>query len=112
MNYLNKFNEAKRSRKSDELQILEKEMIKLKEKFQIIFRLNYDWKEINEDVYKDFKKVVKELGGYFYSDPSTEGSDCYGIIISKKSMSKADLNLLEEISDEIIDEDGDPNFCF
>lgn len=49
-----------------------------------------DWKD-TEDLVDGFIEVIKKLGGYVYQDPTCEGSDTYGFIVSDKKLKKKDI---------------------
>lgn len=63
--------------------------------------MTYDWKEISEQVIKLLEKTIKSLGGYLQDDPTYEGSDSYGFIISKKPISEEKLREYADLINEL-----------
>ena len=55
--------------------------------FDVIEIVSFDWKEISEDVIELMERTIEALGGYLQHDPTYDGSDTYGFIISKKPIS-------------------------
>lgn len=47
------------------------------------------------------EKTIKSLGGYLQDDPTYEGSDSYGFIISKKPISREELEKYAEFTQEL-----------
>lgn len=48
-------------------------------------------------------ETPEALGGYLQHDPTYDGSDTYGFIISKKPISKAKLKEYADITEELND---------
>ena len=64
-----------------------------------------DWKDI-DGLADAFKEALSILGIYMYDDPSTEGSDWYGFILSKRKLSKDELkSIVRDLSG--VDEEGE-----
>ncbi len=103
------FNEAKSNKMEKKVakkaQIAEiKSRIKSFEKeFDVIEIVSFDWKEISEDVIELMERTIEALGGYLQHDPTYDGSDTYGFIISKKPISKAKLKEYADITEELND---------
>ena len=55
------------------------------------FTIAADWKD-TESLINGFKKAIQKLGGKVYVNPNFNGSDSYGFIISKKPMTKSEIN--------------------
>lgn len=49
-----------------------------------------DWKDIN-GLAESFTKVLEHYGLYVYEDPTTEGSDWYGYVVSDIELNKKEL---------------------
>jgi len=54
-----------------------------------------DWKQ-PEEVIEQLLEVISELGGYTYQLPTCEGSYTYGIIVSKKKLSKKKISKIDK----------------
>jgi len=105
MKYLKLINEEfPKPRKSYSASELEEKIKDLEEQIEdcdVISHETFDWKEIDEDVVKRWKKSVEALGGYLTEDPSYEDSDEYGFYISKKPIDKSLLKQLMRFNDEL-----------
>jgi len=55
--------------------------------------ISWDWKESPSE--QDLKRIAEFFGGYVYSDPALEGSDCYGYIFSKTPLTPEQLKQIE-----------------
>ena len=105
MKYLKLINEEfPTPRKSYSVSELEEKIKDLEEQIEdcdVISHEEFDWKEIDGDVVKKWKKSVEALGGYLTEDPNYEGSDSYGFYISKKPIDKNLLKQLMRFNDEL-----------
>lgn len=75
----------------EQIKIVRKEIEKLNKEidsYGIIGQFVYDWKEVHDNVLKDWKKTVEKLGGHFTFDPTSEGSDAYVFYITKNKLNK------------------------
>lgn len=52
-----------------------------------------DWKD-TEGMAESFKEALEKMGKFVYGDPSSEGSDWYGYIISDVELSEKELKKL------------------
>jgi hypothetical protein len=84
---------------------IEKEISDFEKKYQIISHCFFDWKQIDEEVINEWKRTIKKIGGFFYNDKSTDGSDTYGFFISKKQIPTKELNRRCKLENELIDAD-------
>jgi hypothetical protein len=50
-----------------------------------------DWRDLGDEALKDLKAGLKKLGLFVYVVPGTEKSDASCLVISKKTMTKAQL---------------------
>jgi hypothetical protein len=105
---IQKFNEASKSNKAErraekraKIAEINAKINVFKKEFDVIEIVDYDWKEISEDVIKMLEKTIKSLGGYLQDDPTYEGSDTYGFIISKKPISKEKLREYADFIEEL-----------
>ena len=105
MKYLKLINEEfPKPKKSHSVSELKEQIKKLEDQIEdcdIISHESFDWKEIDGDVLKKWKKSVEALGGYLTEDPSYEGSDAYGFYISKKPIDKKILKQLMKFNDDL-----------
>lgn len=104
MNRIKSFNESKAERKAAKkakIAEIKSKINDFKREFDVIEIVTYDWKEISEQVIKLLEKTIKSLGGYLQDDPTYEGSDSYGFIISKKPISKEKLREYADFIDEL-----------
>lgn len=104
---IQKFNEASKTTKAErraekraKLAEINAKINAFKKEFDVIEIVDYDWKEISEEVIKTMEKTIKSLGGYLQDDPTYEGSDTYGFIISKKPISKEKLREYADLIEE------------
>ena len=107
MKYLKLINEEfPKPRKSYSVSELEEKIKDLEEQIEncdVISHEEFDWKEIDGDVVKKWKKSVEALGGYLTEDPSYEDSDEYGFYISKKPIDKKILKQLDKLYNDLED---------
>ena len=104
---IQKFNEASKTTKAErraekraKFAEINAKINAFKKEFDVIEIVDYDWKEISEEVIKMLEKTIKSLGGYLQDDPTYEGSDTYGFIISKKPISKEKLREYADLIEE------------
>lgn len=103
---IQKFNEAsstkagRRAEKRAKIAEINAKINTFKKEFDVIEIVDFDWKEISEEVIKMLEKTIKSLGGYLQDDPTYEGSDSYGFIISKKPISKEKLREYADLIEE------------
>jgi hypothetical protein len=50
-----------------------------------------DYNSLDDDVVKDLKKILKNLGIFVYETPSSKGTDTWALVFSKNSMTSAQL---------------------
>jgi len=53
--------------------------------------LYFDWKEFSPEAEKQLRKVLNKFGILVYNDPTTEGMDGYGFILSTEALSNKKL---------------------
>lgn len=58
---------------------------------KITTEVSADWKDI-DGLSNEFSKAVSLIGGYCYEDPTLEGSDMYGFIVSNKPLTEEEIN--------------------
>jgi hypothetical protein len=104
---IRKFNEAKttkaerKAERKAKIAAINAKIDAFKKEFDVIEIVDYDWKEISKDVINLLEKTIKSLGGYLQDDPTYEGSDSYGFIISKKPISREELEKYVEFTQEL-----------
>jgi hypothetical protein len=54
--------------------------------------LVFDHSDFSDEAERELKSKLKKIGVYVYNHPATKDSDMYGFIISKKPLSRKDLN--------------------
>jgi uncharacterized protein YaaR (DUF327 family) len=107
---IQKFNEASKTTKAErrdekraKIAEIKAKINDFKKEFDVIEIVSFDWKEISEEAIKMLEKTIKSLGGYLQEDPTYEGSDSYGFIISKKPISKEKLREYADFIEELYD---------
>ena len=77
-----------------------KKLLEIKSKIEKISGSDFvsvssDWKDI-EGFVDDLKDGIQQLGLYIIDDPLHEGSDSYGVLISKTPITEEDLKKYKE----------------
>lgn len=86
----------KKLSKKEQVKILRQQIKDIDDQIKksgVIGTFVYDWKEVDDNVLKDWKKTVQKLGGHFTFDPTCEGSDTYVFLVTRN---KLDRNLLKK----------------
>lgn len=65
----------------------------------MIHRVIADWKDTN-DLIAEFKKAIEKLGGRVYLDPTCEGTDAYGFIVSDKKLTRSEIKEITKFPEE------------
>lgn len=57
----------------------------------------FDWKEFSSDAAVQIEEVLATFGIKMYDDPAFDGSDTYGFMLTKSTLTKAQVEAISKV---------------